>query len=83
MDAQALEAKIKQLEAENSRLKASSGSTDYDSIVEFIMANQSKYSSRRLLAKAIAETGMCKESSAFHYLSLENYVLARIRYSQK
>jgi hypothetical protein len=74
-----LEARVKELEAK----LANSHKTDYDALVKFIIDNRSSYSSRRLLAKACEAQGLCKESSAFHYLSFQNYVEAYVKYVTK
>jgi hypothetical protein len=46
--------------------------TDFVKLVAFVRAN--KTVARRKLAKMCEEQGLCKESSAFHYLSFQNYV---------
>jgi hypothetical protein len=77
-----LKTELAKLKAENEALKAkATGDVKFDEIVKFIYSNRAKYKSNRLLAKAIAtETGLCSESSAFHYLSMQRYVDAVIRY---
>jgi hypothetical protein len=47
--------------------------TDFVKLVAFVRANKNGMP-RRKLAQACEANGLCKESSAFHYLSFQNYV---------
>lgn len=53
---------------------ASASTTDWVAIVDYMIENWDDSRSRREKAKEMAELGLCKESSAFHYWSMYNLI---------